>query len=59
MSVILYCKDHRRKPILLGFPPLFRDIQGGIPTGWCSICGSEVFLQREDRCARCRQRKEK
>ena len=58
LSVLIYCKDHRRRPIRFGFPLLFRDTQGDIPVGWCNVCGSEVFCQGEDRCVRCRQGKE-
>lgn len=58
MSVIIYCKSHRRRPIRFGYFPPVRDVQGDIPAGWCSACGSEVFQQGEDRCMWCRQRKE-
>lgn len=55
MSVIIYCNTHRRRPIQLGFSYLFRDTQGDIPSGWCSVCGSEVFQRGEDLCGRCQQ----
>lgn len=54
MTVIIYCKNHRRRPIRLGYTPVFRDVQGDIPAGWCSNCGCEVFEQGEDRCKQCR-----
>ena len=54
LSLIIYCKNHRRRPVCTGRRPCFRDIQADIPTGWCPVCGSEIFEQDTDRCIRCR-----
>ena len=59
MSVIIYCKDHYRRPVRFASIPLFRDVQSEIPSGWCDVCGCEIFTPGEDRCILCRQRKEK
>ena len=58
MTVIIYRKDHRRRPIHLGKRQFIRDIQADIPAGWCTLCGCEVFRQGEDRCIWCQKRKE-
>lgn len=54
IHLIVYCKDHRRRPIRFGFSPALRDRQADIPGSWCSLCGSEIFEEGQDRCIRCR-----
>lgn len=53
MTVYLYRKTHRRQPVRIGRFPLFCDLQGVIPSGWCIRCGSEVFTVGENLCQRC------
>ena len=57
IHLIVYCKDHRRRPIRIGFTSMLRDTQADIPLSWCSICGSEVFEYGKDRCIRCHRTK--
>ena len=57
LSLTVYCKDHKRRPIRLGYRSFFRDLQADIPTAWCSVCGSEIFEADTDRCTRCRHTK--
>lgn len=57
LSLIIYCKDHKRRPIRFGATPLFRDAQASIPYGWCIRCGGEVFEEGQIRCVRCRKTK--
>ena len=57
LTLIVYCKNHRRRPIQFGYTPIFRDPQADIPFAWCSLCGSEVFERGQDRCSRCRSAK--
>ena len=57
MTLIVYCKDHKRRPIRFGYAPALRDVQGDIPPAWCSICGCEVFDAGCDRCSMCRRSK--
>lgn len=59
MTVYLYRKTHRRQPICLGNLPFLPDVQGAIPAGWCTHCGSEVFDLRESLCCWCQNGKEK
>ena len=54
---IIYCKSHRRRPIVLGTPLFRQDTQGGIPLAWCGVCGSEVFDPGQTLCIRCRNTK--
>ena len=57
LTLLIYCKDHKRRPIRLGAQPVFRDIQGQIPYGWCPDCGREVFEPDQERCVECRSAK--
>ena len=57
LTLMIYSKDHKRKPVRIGPYPFFRDTQAQIPLAWCSICGSEVFEYGQHRCIHCRQRK--
>ena len=57
LTLIIYQKSHRRKPIRLGYAPLFRDTQADVPSGWCIQCGSEVFDHDRFQCPRCRETK--
>lgn len=57
MTLIIYQKDHKRKPIRFGPAPLFQDMQASFPAGWCSQCGSEVFDIGSSMCIRCRKTK--
>ena len=57
LTLTVYCKDHRRRPIRFGRRPVFRDMQADIPQAWCSRCGSEVFEPQQDHCIRCRSTK--
>lgn len=57
LSLIIYCKSHKRRPIHIGTLPCLRDVQADIPVGWCQVCGCEVFEENQDRCIRCRTRK--
>lgn len=57
MTLTVYCKDHRRRPVRFGYAPFFRDLQSDIPLAWCSRCGCEVFEPGQDRCSRCRSTK--
>ena len=54
IHLIVYCKDHRRRPVRFGYAPSMRDLQADIPRTWCCQCGSEVFENGQDRCIRCR-----
>ena len=53
VTLTVYCKNHKRKPIRYGHISLFRDRQADIPIGWCCLCGSEVFEIHNDLCVRC------
>ena len=53
IHLIVYCKDHRRRPVRFGYAPSIRDLQADIPRTWCCLCGSEVFENGQDRCIRC------
>lgn len=57
MTVIIYCKDHHRRPVRFGRGAIFSDTQAQIPLAWCCRCGSEVFDRRADHCSRCRSGK--
>lgn len=57
LHLIIYCKDHKRRPARLGAYPLFGDVQARIPRGWCPVCGSEVFEAGQLWCIRCRKMK--
>ena len=57
IHLTVYCKSHRRQPIRLGVPPLFRDVQGDLPLAWCCLCGGEIFDRGQQRCIRCRNAK--
>lgn len=57
MTLIIYQKDHKRRPIRFGPAPLFHDTQADFPAGWCSQCGGEVFEMGRSRCIRCRKTK--
>lgn len=56
MTVIVYRKDHRRRPVCFGRFPI-RDIQADIPSAWCQRCGREVFDPGQERCIWCRKAK--
>ena len=55
LTLTVYCKSHKRRPIRFSTPMAFQDIQAQIPPAWCSVCGSEVFERGQDRCVRCRK----
>lgn len=57
LTLMIYCKDHKRRPVRLGPYPYFRDTQAQIPPAWCSLCGSEVFDAGQHRCIHCRNAK--
>ena len=57
LNLIVYCKDHKRRPVHLGPYPFFRDVQAQIPLAWCTECGSEIFDRGQLRCIRCRTTK--
>ena len=57
LTLTVYCKNHRRRPIRFGPMPYFRDPQADIPAGWCCRCGSEVFDSGKDLCIGCRSNK--
>lgn len=57
ITLTLYLKDHNRMPIRFGTSLPFRDIQAGLPRGWCSRCGTEVFQEGQDLCIHCRNAK--
>lgn len=57
LTLMIYQKDHKRRPIRLGSVPLFHDTQAGFPAGWCYQCGGEVFEIGQSMCIRCRKMK--
>ena len=57
LTLTVYCRNHRRRPIRFGPIPYFRDPQADIPAGWCCRCGSEVFDSGKDLCIECRSHK--
>ena len=57
IHLIVYCIDHRRRPVRFGYAPSMRDLQADIPRTWCCLCGSEGFERGQDRCIRCRSLK--
>lgn len=57
LTLLIYCKDHKRRPIRFGASLPFRDIQGQIPAGWCSDCGCEIFEGMQERCRQCSEAK--
>lgn len=57
MTLIIYCKDHRRRPVRFGYPSISRDTQADIPLSWCCQCGSEVFDRGQTKCIQCRNKK--
>lgn len=57
MTLTVYCKSHKRRPIRFGYLPCFRDVQADIPAGWCQTCGSEVFIRGQTQCNQCRDRR--
>ena len=57
LTLRVYCKDHRRRPIRVGTLSYLSDFQGQLPVGWCPSCGREVFDREQDRCAECRDTK--
>lgn len=52
---VLYTKSHRRQPVFWGRLPVLTDLQGAIPAGWCSRCGTELFAPNKSQCQRCRK----
>ena len=57
LSLIVYCKSHKRKPVQFGRLPYFRDAQADIPAGWCEGCGCEIFDYGQTQCSRCHDEK--
>lgn len=57
LTLIIYQKNHKRRPLRLGAAPLFMDTQADYPAGWCANCGSEVFESGRSVCSRCRKTK--
>ena len=52
--MVIYLKSKRRRPVWIGPRPVGCDMQGAIPDGWCSGCGTEVF--DGGLCPRCRRK---
>lgn len=57
MNRAVYCKSRKRRPISFRRTPFFHDRQGELPIGWCSRCGSEIFVWGQEQCSRCRDGK--
>ena len=55
--IIFYTQSHRRRPIRCGVLPALWDIQGAVPLGWCSRCGTEIYTSGRCLCDRCRKEK--
>lgn len=52
---VCYLRPRNVRPVWIG-PRLGQvDWQGVIPRGWCSSCGSEVFLWGDMLCPRCKK----
>ncbi len=46
--------SHGRRPVR-ALPVIgLADRQGGIPAGWCGVCGAEVYRVGRSCCERCR-----
>ena len=55
LTLTVYCKNRKRRPVRFRLPIVPEDIQARIPPAWCSVCGSEVFEQGQNWCIRCRK----
>ena len=55
ISLTIYSKDHKRRPIHFGPLAFFRDRQADIPANWCSRCGCEIFETGRELCIACRK----
>ena len=47
--------SHGRRPVRAVPGIGLVDRQGGIPAGWCGMCGAEVYRPGRSRCDRCRK----
>ena len=54
LSLIVYQKDHRRRPIRFAVSQLWQDPQAVLPIGWCYQCGGEIFESGRSQCIRTR-----
>ena len=52
---VVYLWSHSRRPVRAMPEPGLVDRQGGIPAGWCEVCGMEVYRSGRGKCERCRR----